>query len=111
MVAPLLNRRVSVWRQTSTPDAGGGRTSTWAKVATTPARFSAPNAKERQVAVQSGVEVTHNVYLPADATVVRGDRLVDGATSVEVVTLIRPSDPLYTKAECREEPWRPSTSP
>lgn len=106
MIAHLLNRTPALWRRVETGDGMGGVTVEWQQQGTVAARFSAPSPQERTAAAQQGAEITHDVYLLPDADVVRGDRLVDGPLTVEIVAVVAPSVASHhRKATAREEPW------
>lgn len=111
MIGHLLNRTPNLWRRSDTADGRGGVTTSWSDQGTVAARFSAPSPSERSAAAQQGVEVTHDVYLLPDADVRRGDRLVDGTTTIEIVSVTVPSVASHhQKAWGKEEPWDEPTS-
>lgn len=101
-VGSLLNRRVEIWRETTTDDGGGGQTSAWALRYEHRARLSQPSARERQAAHQSGSELTHTAYFKPGADVQRADqiRTYDGRV-LEVIAVFEPSvSGTYLRADC-----------
>lgn len=106
MIGHLLNRTFNRWRLTETSDGMGGTTTSWTQIDTVRGRLSSPSAAERQAASQEGVAVDHVLYLAGDTDVVRGERLVDGDLTVEVVTVTVPSVPEHhVKATAKQEVW------
>lgn len=106
MIGHLLNRTPNLWRLVETSDGMGGSTTTWQLQGTVEARFSAPSPSERSAAAQEGVEVDHDVYLLPDVDVQRGDRLVDGGQTLEIVAVTVPSvSGHHQKATAKQEPW------
>lgn len=106
MIGHLLNRSPNQWRKVETSDGMGGTTVDWQLQGTVDCRWSSPSPQEREAAAQQGVEVTHTVYLLHDADVPRGDRLVDGGTTVEITSVVVPSvHTHHQKAFAKEEPW------
>lgn len=110
-LAGLLNRAPALWRKVETGDGAGGVTVAWQQQGTVAARFSSPSDVERQIAAQQGAEITHDVYLPPAVDVRRGDRLVDGGVTVEIVAVTVPSVASHhQKATARQEPWDEPTA-
>lgn len=96
-----------VWRKTTVTDAGGGSSTAWSATGdAVRVELVSPSDTERETAAQQGVEVTHTAVLPVDTTVRRGDRLVIGDVTVELV-----SDPLtathsaVARATVKQEPF------
>lgn len=101
-VAHLLNSSAELWRDGRTPDGMGGEVNGWALVRTVKARFSQPSAAERVIGAQNGAELTHVVYLLADADVRRGDELRRGTEVFEVDAVFEPSMAgTYLRANCK----------
>ncbi|WP_028472969.1 phage head completion protein [Nocardioides alkalitolerans] len=107
MTDPWYDRRVELWRPTSVPDGRGGRATTMARVEIPGAagdllavKIDQPSATEQLVAAQSQSRHTHNVYTDGDADVRRGDELREGERTYRVEAVVRPSEPVYTKALC-----------
>lgn len=98
--------KVHVWRSTDTTDAGGGSATVWSRIDDVLVELVAPSATERETAAQEGVEITHAAVLEIGTPVRRGDRLVVGPTTVELI-----SDPLtathsaVARAGAKQEPW------
>lgn len=95
----------NIWRYTSTTDAGGGSTTAWTLDGTTPVMLAVPSAAEREAAAQQGIEVTHVAVMPLDANVSRGDRLVIGDVTIEVVSAEVGTHSTVKRARGRQEPW------
>lgn len=100
-VGRLLNRQLQVWRTTTVPDGMGGQTSTAAQVGTVAGKVDQPSPSERMLAAQAGSEHTHNVYLQPTADVRRGDELRGNGQVLRVLSVVQPSRPVYSKAECQ----------
>lgn len=109
-VARMLNTRVEVWRETTTPDGGGGRSTSWQYVGALRARASQPSARERQAADQSGAELTHICYFAPGGDVRRRDELRRGNQVLTVTAVYEPSEPgTYLRADCSAR--QPTTGP
>lgn len=110
-ISHLLNRTFNRWRKTEVSDGGGGVTVVWALQDTIDGRLSAPSPSEREAAAQEGIQISYVLYLPADSDVARGDRLVDGDITVEVLSVTVPSIPTHhKKATAKQEPWDEPTT-
>lgn len=97
----------AVWRKETTTDAGGGQSTDWVDQGrTVKVQLVSPNAVEKETAEQEGVEITHAAVMPIGVDVRRGDRLVVGDVTVELI-----SDPLtathgsVSRAQAKQEPW------
>lgn len=111
MISHLLNRTFNRWRYTQVDDGMGGGTIQWTQIDTVPGRLSSPSPAEQQAAAQEGVHVDYALYLAADTDLARGERLVDGDITVEVVTVTVPSVASHhVKATVKQEPWDEPTS-
>ncbi|MDQ1037268.1 head-tail adaptor [Streptomyces sp. V3I8] len=100
-IGRLLNRKVPVWRATTSDDGGGGQETAWAQVGTPRARMSQPTARERQAADQSESQLDETWYFAPDADVRRGDELRPPGRVVEVFAVFEPSEPgTYLRADC-----------
>ncbi|MBD9731178.1 head-tail adaptor protein [Streptomyces sp. H28] len=98
-----LNRRLEVWRETTTDDGAGGQETIVAKVATVRGKVDQPSPTERLIAQQSGSRHSHNIYLAPRANVRRGDELrgtdaLGNAQRFRVQSVVQPSTPVYSKA-------------
>jgi len=100
----------AVWREQSTDDGYGGQTIGWVDQGRT-VQVVQPSAAERATALQEGVEVTHTAVMPVDVDIERGDRIVIGSNSWELL-----SDPLVathaavSRARAKQEPWDEPTT-
>lgn len=100
-VGRLLNRKVPLWRATTSDDGGGGQETTWSQVGTPRARMSQPTARERQAADQAQAQLDETWYFAPDADVRRGDELRPAGRVVEVFAVFEPSEPgTYLRADC-----------
>ena len=100
-VTHLLNRTLEVWRTVATDDGAGGQDTTVVRQADVAAKVDQPSAAERTLAAQAGSEHTHSVYLKPAAGVQRGDELRGDGQTFRVLSVVKPSAPVYSKAECQ----------
>lgn len=100
-VTHLLNRTLEVWRVVATDDGAGGQDTALIRQADVAAKVDQPSASERMLAAQAGSEHTHSVYLLPTADVLRGDELRGGGQTFRVLSVVQPSSPIYSKAECQ----------
>lgn len=108
-----LRRRLEVWRRPApTRDSVGGRAeavrenigAVWAKV-------SQSTAEEQTVAAQTGANHTHTVHLRPDADVQRGDELVGDGDNYDVIATVKPSTPIYLRANVERRQTEPGAYP
>lgn len=104
-IGRYLNRQLEVWRTTTVPDGAGGQQTTLAAVGTVRAKVDQPSPAERLLAQQGDSKHSHDVFLTPGADVQRGDQLrgTDGlgvAQVFRVLSVIQPSRPVYSKADC-----------
>ncbi|WP_327268809.1 phage head closure protein [Streptomyces sp. NBC_01218] len=101
-----LNRRLTVWRPTTTDDGYGGQTTTLVQQAgTVRAKVDQPSNADRMLAQQAGSEHDHTVFLLPGADVRRGDELrgtdrLGTEQRFRVLAVVQPSTPVYSKAPC-----------
>lgn len=100
----------TIWRMAATPDGAGGETVAWTADGTVACQLAVISTTERQVAATEGVEVTHTVKMPVGSGVGRGDRLVVGPVTVEVVSVDTGTHVTVDRAQAREEPWDEPTT-
>lgn len=101
MTDEWYDRPLEVWRPTSASDGRGGRITTPTQVGTILAKVDQPSAVEQAAAAQSQSRHDHSVYTDGDADVRRGDELRQaGRPTMRVNHVVRPSEPIYTKALC-----------
>ena len=102
-----LNKTLQVWRPTRVADGQGGSEDVYAQVvgagATVLAKVSQPAAAEQIEAQQAGTSMTMIVHMQPGVDVRRGDELreVDG-DRLRVKYVIRPSNPVYLRADCEQ---------
>jgi SPP1 family predicted phage head-tail adaptor len=94
-----LRRILAVWRPQTAADGSGGQTVTHTQVGTVRALVSQPTAAERVEAARAGAEHTQTVHLPPDADVARGDELRGDGDTFRVKATVRPSEPVYLRAD------------
>ena len=99
-ITHLLNRTLEVWRTVATSDGAGGQDTTLVRQADVAAKVDQPSASVRMLAAAAGSEHTHDVYLLPSADVRRGDELRDDGQTFHVLSVVQPSAPIYSKAEC-----------
>lgn len=100
-ITHLLNRTLQVWRVVATDDGAGGQDTTLVRQADVAAKVDQPSASDRMLAAQAGSEHTHSVYLQPTAGVQRGDELRGDGQTFRVLSVVQPSTPIYSKAECQ----------
>jgi SPP1 family predicted phage head-tail adaptor len=100
-ITHLLNRTLEVWRIAREPNGSGGYRTTPVRQADVAAKVDQPSASERLLAMQGGTEHTHSVYLQPTADVRRGDQLRGDGQTFQVLSVVQPSTPIYSKAECQ----------
>jgi head-tail adaptor len=104
VIAHLLNRTLTVYREATTPDGLGGQTLGYVTVGAVPARVSRSTGTESNVAQQEGAVVTEDVYLEPGEDVRRNDFLVGDGEHFEVLHVVEPSAAdVYRKAGCRRD--------
>ncbi|MFB6710628.1 phage head closure protein [Streptomyces sp. NPDC056333] len=102
-----FNRRLEVWRPTTTPDGYGGQATTMVKQpALVRAKVDQPSNQDRLLAQQAQSKHDHTVFLSPRANVRRGDELrgtdsLGQAQVFKVLANVQPSTPLYSKAPCQ----------
>ncbi|WP_228181988.1 head-tail adaptor protein [Streptomyces anulatus] len=99
-ITHLLNRVLEVWRTTTVPDGAGGEETAQVRLADVRAKVDQPSASDRLLAAQAGSDHTHTVYLEPTAGVARGDELRGGEQVFRVLSVVQPSEPVYSKADC-----------
>ncbi len=87
----LLNNAVAVSRRVRTTDGQGGWTISYSSVGTIQGRIAPQSLTERVVGESEEAQVTHVLYCNAGENVARGDRVVSGTLSVEVLGIRDPS--------------------
>lgn len=103
----FFNRRLEVWRPTSTADGYGGWDTTMVKQpGTVRAKVDQPSNADELLAQQAGSEHDHTVFLLPSADVKRGDELrgtdnLGQAQVFRVLATVQPSTPIYSKAPCQ----------
>lgn len=101
MVGHLLNTTVTVYRPTFTPDGRGGRSASFAFVASMRAKVNQPRPSEGTQAGRHGALLFTPVHLDAGADVRRGDELEVGqARRLRVVDVVTNSRASYLRADC-----------
>lgn len=103
----FLNRRLEVWRPTTTPDGYGGQETVYVQQpGTVRAKVDQPSNADRMLAQQASSKHDHTVFLLPAANVRRGDELrgvdqLGQAQVFRVLAVVQPSTPVYSKAPCQ----------
>jgi len=87
----LLNHSFSISRRQLAPDGQGGWLETWVARGSVPGRMRPATAQEIEIARQAQREITHILYVLADADIARGDLVEGGGVTVEVLGIREPS--------------------
>lgn len=101
LVGHLLNTTVDVFRPSFTLDGRGGRSRSFAFVASMRAKVGQPRPSEGTLAGRDGAMLMTPVHLDAGADVRRGDELEVGqARRLRVVDVVTDSRGAYLRADC-----------
>ncbi len=101
LVGHLLTDTVDVFRPTFTPDGRGGRSASFAFVASMRAKVNQPSPSEGKLAGRDGAMMVTPVHLDAGVDVRRGDELeVGGPRRLRVVDVVTNSRASYLRADC-----------
>lgn len=87
----LLNHDFTVSRRQRSPDGQGGWVISYAAAGTVRGRIRPSSSTERISAQSEEREITHVLYVKADADVQRGDQVVGDGLTVEVLAVREPS--------------------
>jgi len=93
----LLNKTVTIDRDTTTSDGFGGNTRTPTTIATVRAKIDPASARDRSVANRDADRVTHTGYFEAGVDVIRDDVVTEGINKFKVLSLLPPSSPDHLK--------------
>lgn len=91
IITNLLNKTASIYRRTRTTDGQGGWTIGYSLVETASVRVSPKSGSEQEIAATDDRKITHSVYSLTTADIERGDKLVIGDLSLEVLDVKEPS--------------------
>ncbi|NIU01087.1 MAG: head-tail adaptor protein [Nitrosopumilaceae archaeon] len=100
-----MNRKVTIERETNTPDGQGGFTITRTTIATNiPGRRVPVRAGtlRRDIAGIEDAQVTHNWFVESNTNIKVRDRIIDGNIEYEVLFTSSPSIDDFINAETRE---------
>jgi hypothetical protein len=109
VIAHLLNRTLTVYREATTPDGYGGHVLGYVQVGSVAARVSRSTGAEAGGAVslsgmQEGAVISEDIYLIAGTDVRRNDFLTGDGENFEVMHVVQPSSSdVYTKAGARRD--------
>ncbi len=81
---------IQVQRRTDTPDGAGGRTSSWATIATVDGLVRASNGREIELAGRLGTTTEVTALLPNGTDVKAADRLVTGGQTLQITAVLTP---------------------
>jgi SPP1 family predicted phage head-tail adaptor len=103
LIASLFNNTFAVERKSRTGDGHGNFPFTWSSVGSLSGRIRPASGREREVAAQEGREISHVLYVLADADIARGDRVTTGDLVVEVQGVREPSEAAHhLEVDCKE---------
>jgi hypothetical protein len=104
VIAHLLNRTLTLYRESTEADGYGGQELGFVLVGTVPARVSRSTGAESNVGMQEGAVVSEDIYLIAGTDVRRNDFLTGDGENFEVMHVVQPSSSdVYTKAGARRD--------
>lgn len=83
-VATLAVHKVTTQRKTTSVDASGGITETWANYLTLSCRIQPLSAREQQLYSRETEVVTHKIYFPGTPDITPSHRIVYGSNTFEV---------------------------
>ena len=89
--ASLLNHTFAVNRRTRASDGQGGFTIGYSRVGTVTGRMRPASGTEKEVAAAMQRNISHVLYVEADADIERGDRVTFDGLSVDVLAIREPS--------------------
>ena len=87
----LFNKTASIYSKSRTDDMQGGWIIDYGVIGTTKVRVSVLSGVEKQYAGETDRRITHKVYANPDSNIVRGNKLVIGNLSLEVLDVKEPS--------------------
>jgi len=96
-VRHLLNKTVTIDRDSVASDGAGGHTRTPATIATVRAKIDPAGARDRAIADRDADRVTHIGYFEAGLDVIRDDLVTEGTLKYKVLSLLPPSSPDHLK--------------
>lgn len=107
----LLNHDVAIERRRRSPDGQGGWAIDYQPVETVRGRIRPANSTEREVAMADERQITHVLYVKADADIARGDQVTVDGLVVDVVAVREPSKAgAHYEVDCRERQLEEATA-
>jgi len=91
LIESLFNVSFTITTKTRASDGRGGWLVTWASAGTVQGRMRPATATERLMAAQRQAEISHVLYVAADETLHRGDRVTDGERTWDIIAIREPS--------------------
>ena len=91
MIINLLNKTASIFRKTRTSDGQGGFIESFVSQGSCLVRVSPNGGSEGTIAASEKREVGYKIYTLTTVDIQRGDKLIIGDLSVEVLSVIEPS--------------------
>ena len=102
-ITHLLNQTATIQSMTKTTDGRGGHKETFSGTTTVKCRVRPASSQEIFLAAAEKREVTHIVYTDPGSGLVRGDHLVIGSTTLEVLLLRNPSESgSHEEIDCKQ---------
>lgn len=99
----LLNNEFGVNRKMRAPDGEGGWPEVYVDIGTILGRLRPTTAAERTTADQEQARISHVLYTEAGEDIERGDIIIGGGNTVEVLALREPShSDHHYEIDCRE---------
>jgi SPP1 family predicted phage head-tail adaptor len=91
MVTNLLNKTASIFRKVRTSDGQGGFVESYESQGSCLVRVSPNTGSESEVASLENRQVGYKVYALTTVDIERGDKLIIGDLSLEVLSVVEPS--------------------
>jgi SPP1 family predicted phage head-tail adaptor len=89
-------------------DGHGGWPEGWNELATVPGRLRPTSTQEREVAALEDRTISHVLYVVAGTDIARGDRVIGGDVTVEVLGVREPSRAAHhLEVDCLERQKEP----
>jgi len=87
----LLNHTFTIYRRGRTSDGQGGWKITYGEIGTAAGRMRPASSAEREVAAAEQRQISHVLYVVDGADIARGDLVIGGGLTVDVLGVREPS--------------------
>lgn len=102
-IETLFNSTFTISIKTRASDGRGGWVVSWEEAGSVEGRMRPASATERLMAAQRQATLSHVLYVDADETIQRGNRISDGERTWDVVAIREPSlAGHHLEIECQE---------